>query len=131
MAIAIMFLTISFTQVMGQSKKVEKAETKFCNSVVNFIQSLENLVEANEGGDIEAFNKAYKSADKSWNKLVKSADKLENVDIKEGVKAYNSLVEEINKIVNNAKSAEQTEKIANKINKNLATIKQINSPLCD
>jgi ABC-type transport system involved in cytochrome bd biosynthesis fused ATPase/permease subunit len=131
MLIAVMLFTLSFSQVEAQNKKVDKAEAKFCTSLVNFVQSLENLLEANEGTDIEAFNKAYKSSDKSWNKLVKSADKLEAVDIKEVVKAYNDIVDQVNKIANNTKSSENTEKIAKHINNSLATFQQISGSVCD
>jgi len=131
MVMAIMLLSLSFSQVMAQDKKVEKAEAKFCKSAVTFIESLETLAEANEGTDYDAFVKAYKAADKAWNKLVKSADKLERVDIKEGVKAYNDLAEQVNKIMDDKKSNDNAEKIGSHISNSISTIKQINGPICD
>lgn len=129
--LVILFFVLTINQVNAQDKKIEKAESKFCNSVVSFVQSLEVLVEANEGSDIDKFNKAYKKADKAWNKLVKSADKLENVEIEEGVKAYNNIVAEVNKIGDGTKSGENTDKIAKHINKSISTFDQIIGPICD
>ena len=129
--LVIFFFALTINQVNAQDKKVEKAESKFCTSVVNFIQSLEALDKANQGSDMDAFNKAYKKADKDWNKLVKNAYKLENVEIKEGVKAYNNIVDEINKIGDGTKSGENTDKIAKHITKSASTINQIIGPICD
>jgi hypothetical protein len=131
MVVAIMLLSLSFSQVLAQDKKVDKAEAKFCNSAVSFIESLETLAEANLGTDYDVFVKAYKAADKAWNKLVKSADKLEKVEMKEGVKAYNDLVEQVNKIMDDKKSNDNAEKIGNHITNSISTIKQINGPICD
>ncbi len=129
--LVILFFALTINQVNAQDKKIEKAESKFCTSVVDFIQSLEALDKANEGSDVDKFNKAYKTADKAWNKLVKRAYKLENVEIKEGVKAYNNIVDEVNKIGNGTKSGENTDKIAKHINKSVSTFNQIIGPICN
>ncbi len=129
--LVILFFALTINQVNAQDKKIEKAESKFCTSVVDFIQSLEALDKANEGSDVDKFNKAYKTADKALNKLVKRAYKLENVEIKEGVKAYNNIVDEVNKIGNGTKSGENTDKIAKHINKSVSTFNQIIGPICN
>jgi len=128
---AVIIFSITMNQINAQSQKIDKAENKFCTSVANFIQSLENLEEANMGDDIKEFNKAYNLADKDWNKVVKSADKLENVEINEGVKAYNNLVGEVNKIGDGTKSGDNTDKISEHIGKNIETFNQIVGPICD
>lgn len=130
-AFIVILFTLSVNQISAQNNKIDKAEAKFCTSVENFIYSLEALDEANAGTDIEAFNKAYNAAEKSWNKVVKSANKLEEVEMDEGIKAYNNLVDEINKIGDGTKSGENTDKITKHINKNVATINEILSPICD
>ena len=129
--LVILFFALTINQVNAQDKKIEKAESKFCTSVVNFIQSLEALDKANEGSDMDTFNKAYQTADKDWNKMVKRADKLVDVDIKEGVKAYNNVVDEVNKIGNGTKSGENTDKITKHINKSISTFNQITDSICN
>lgn len=131
-AFAVVVLTVSFTQVIGQDEKVAKAEAKLCENVNNFLASLKDLEAANLRMDIGNFTDAYKSVDKSWNKLVKSANKLEKVDIKEGVKAYNNLVETLERVVNNNfKSSVNSDNITKQIAKSRETINQINSSFCD
>jgi ABC-type transport system involved in cytochrome bd biosynthesis fused ATPase/permease subunit len=129
--VVVIIFSITVNQISAQSQKIDSAENKFCTNVADFIQSLENLEEANLGTDFKEFNKAYNKADKDWNKVVKSAEKLEEVEMSEGVKAYNDLVGEVNKIGNGTKSGDNTDKISKHISKNIETFNQIVEPICD
>lgn len=132
MVFALVVLTVSYTQVMGQDEKIEKAEAIFCENVNNFLASLNDLEAANLRMDIGNFTDAYKSVDKAWNKLVKSAKKLEKIDLKEGVNAYNKLVETLEIVVNNnVKSSVNADKITKQVAKSREIISQINSSACD
>lgn len=132
MVFALVVLTVSYTQVMGQDEKIEKAEAIFCENVNNFLASLNDLEAANLRMDIGNFTDAYKSVDKAWNKLVKSAKKLEKIDLKEGVNAYNKLVETLEIVVNNnVKSSVNADKITKLVAKSREIISQINSSACD
>lgn len=132
MVFALVVLTVSYTQVMGQDEKIEKAEAIFCENVNNFLASLNDLEAANLRMDIGNFTDAYKSVDKAWNKLVKSAKKLEKVDLKEGVNAYNNLVETLEIVVNNnVKSSVNADKITKQVAKSREIISQINSSTCE
>ena len=130
-AISSIMMLIFITQGMAQeNKKVERAEKKFCNSVTSFVTALEVLDEANTSYSMDEFNAAYKKAEKAWNKLVKSADKLEKVEIKESVKAYNKMVDAINEIEGDAKTAETTDQINSHIDATADEIADILTVVC-
>ena len=115
----ILMLLISCT---GEQKK-EHANKEFCEHLTSFSKALDKLDVAEEGTNVNEFNRDYDKANKKWNELVKSAEKLENVEIDESVKAYNKLANSVNKIEGETITAET----ADKINKNIdATADKIN-----
>jgi hypothetical protein len=96
-------------------QKVEIANKEFCHSLKTFSKALDNLDIANEGTDVNAFDKAYEKAAKDWDKLVSSAEHLEDVQINESVKAYNKMVDKINKISADGKTVDDADQINQEI----------------
>ena len=127
----IMMVSLSFVQVNAQDKKLEKAETNFCNSLKTFAQSLVTLDGINENSTMDEFRKAYKSANKDWNKLQKKAVKLEKVEMKESVKAYNKLVDAVNNMEGDMKTSEATKQINQHIDATADEISDILSVVCN
>jgi hypothetical protein len=115
----ILMLLISCT---GEQKK-EHSNKEFCDHLTSFSKALDKLDVAEEGTNVNEFNRDYDKATREWNELVKSAEKLENIEIDESVKAYNKLANSVNKIEGETITAET----ADKINKNVdATADKIN-----
>jgi hypothetical protein len=126
----IMMLVFSSQAMAQENTKVGKAETAFCNSVTTFITDLKALDQANQTGTMDEFTAAYKKADKGWDKVIKKADKLENVEISQSVKAYNKLVDSINKIEGDAKTAGDAEQINENIDSTASAIENILTVIC-
>jgi hypothetical protein len=115
----IIMLLISCT---GEQKK-EHANKEFCEHLTSFSKALDKLDAADEGTNVNEFNRDYDKAVKEWNKLVKSADKLNNIESDESVKAYDKLANTVNNMEGETISA----KTADKLNKNIdATADKIN-----
>jgi hypothetical protein len=120
----------SNVQAQEQDKKLQNAENKFCASVSGLSTSLVTLAEANETGTMDEFKKAYKGAQKAYNKFENAGTKLEKVEIKESVKAYNNMVDAINKIEGDSKSAEASDQIGGNIDDTAASIADIMTLVC-
>lgn len=99
----ILVMLISCT---GQQKK-KNAQREFCRDLTSFNNALDDLDEAYEGTDVDAFNRTYDKADRAWNKLEESAENLEDVEIEESQKAYNKLVDKINKIAKDKRLSDE------------------------
>lgn len=104
---------------------------QFCKDLNSFAVAIEALDKANEGTDIDAFNKAYKQADKAWNKLEKSAAKLENIEINQSVKSYHKLEDKINKIESDGTSIYPTGEINAHIDSTFDEIADILTTACN
>mgnify|MGYP001827907806 CR=1 FL=1 len=126
----LVFAVAFASNAQGQDKKLEKAENKFCNSISEFASSLVTLGETNGDSSMDDFNKAYKNAQKAYNKFEKSAAKLEKVEIKESTKAYNKMVDSINKIDGDNKTADAADEIGDNIDATAASIADIMTVVC-
>lgn len=125
----IMVFTIS-NAVAQQDKKLMKAENNFCTSIENLVSSMETLSEVNENSSMDEFRKAYKNTEKAYNKFEKSAAKLEKVEIKESQQAYNKLVDAVNSIDGDTKTAEAAGQIDGHIDATAAEIADILTVVC-
>lgn len=125
----IMVFALSNTMAQ-QGKKLVKAEKKFCTSIQNLVSAIETLEMANEDSSMDEFRKAYKNAEKAYNKFEKSAEKLEKVEIKESQQAYNKLVDAVNNIDGDTKTAEAAGQIDEHINATAAEIADILTVVC-
>jgi hypothetical protein len=111
-------------------QKVEIANKEFCSSLKTFSKALDNLDLANEGTDVNAFDKAYEKAANDWDKLVSSAEHLEDVQINESVKAYNKMVDKINKISADGKTVDDADQINQEIDATSDKISKLMTTEC-
>jgi len=130
-AMLTLLLNISFSSVQAQENaKVEKATSKFCNSITSFLDALVVLDEQLVSGDDKSIDKAYNAAVKGWNTMVKDADKLENVEVKESVKSYNQLVDNINKLSKDGITDDEAKQISANVQSTTAEINAILNSTC-
>ena len=128
----LLLLVLGSFSLMAQEKdaKLVRAETNFCNSLTTFATALETLDEINDDSTMDEFRKAYKSAQKAWKKVQKTAEKLEKVEIKESVAAYNKLVDVVNNIDGETKTAEATSQVNQHVDATADEINDIMSVTC-
>jgi ABC-type transport system involved in cytochrome bd biosynthesis fused ATPase/permease subunit len=126
-----LLFSISFSSVQAQENaKVEKATSKFCNSITSFLDALVVLDEQLVAGDDKAIDKAYNAAVKGWNTMVKDADKLENVEVKESVKSYNQLVDNVNKLSKDGITDDEAKQISANVQSTSDEINAILNSTC-
>ena len=126
-----LLLNISFSSVQAQENaNVEKATSKFCNSITSFLDALVVLDEQLVSGDDKSIDKAYNAAVKGWNTMVKDADKLENVEVKESVKSYNQLVDNVNKLSKDGITDDEAKQISANVQSTTDEINAILNSTC-
>lgn len=130
-AMITLLFSVSFSTVQAQENpKVEKATSKFCNSITSFLDALVVLDEQLVSGDDKSIDKAYNAAVKGWNTMVKDADKLENVEVKESVKSYNQLVDNVNKLSKDGITDDEAKQISANVKSTSDEINAILNSTC-
>jgi hypothetical protein len=128
-AIGILVFSIVMVSCTAE-QKVDAANKDFCHNLKSFSEDLNKLDVANEGTDINAFNRAYDKAGRSWDKLVDSAADLEAVQWNESVNSYNKMENKINAILNNDKTADDSDQINKEIDDTANKIADLLSTEC-